>query len=92
MSYHQSDFGDRHNSEEHAILIYCYHGFASREYAQIFSDFGFPSLSLDVATRPGHKAQRHRRRAGQNLTNGSRLMASCPKTSMPSSRTAPHPL
>lgn len=23
------------------ILIYCYHGYASQEYAQIFSDFGF---------------------------------------------------
>ncbi len=30
------------------ILIYCYHGNASREYAQIFSDFGFPEVySLD---------------------------------------------
>ncbi len=30
------------------ILIYCYHGHASREYAQIFSDFGFSSVySLD---------------------------------------------
>ena len=30
------------------ILIYCYHGFASREYAQIFSDFGFSQVfSLD---------------------------------------------
>lgn len=26
------------------ILIYCYHGFASREYAQIFSDFGFQEV------------------------------------------------
>ncbi len=31
-----------------AILIYCYHGHASREYAQTFSDFGFAEVySLD---------------------------------------------
>ena len=30
------------------VLIYCYHGNASREYAQIFSDFGFAEVySLD---------------------------------------------
>jgi rhodanese-related sulfurtransferase len=30
------------------ILIYCHHGYASREYAQIFSDFGFTQVfSLD---------------------------------------------
>ncbi|HVQ72657.1 MAG TPA: thiosulfate sulfurtransferase GlpE [Bradyrhizobium sp.] len=30
------------------ILIYCYHGNASREYAQTFSDFGFAEVySLD---------------------------------------------
>jgi len=30
------------------ILIYCYHGYASQEYAQIFSDFGFLAVhSLD---------------------------------------------
>ena len=30
------------------ILIYCYHGLASQEYAQIFSDFGFREVySLD---------------------------------------------
>ncbi|MGO9674169.1 MAG: ankyrin repeat domain-containing protein [Methylocella sp.] len=30
------------------VLIYCYHGHASQEYAQIFSDFGFSSVySLD---------------------------------------------
>lgn len=30
------------------ILIYCYHGYASQEYAQIFSDFGFSRVfSLD---------------------------------------------
>ncbi len=35
------------------ILIYCHHGYASREYAQIFSDFGFFEVySLDG----GHEA------------------------------------
>ncbi len=30
------------------ILIYCYRGHASQEYAQTFSDFGFPAVySLD---------------------------------------------
>lgn len=30
------------------ILIYCYHGYASREFAKIFSDFGFTNVySLD---------------------------------------------
>lgn len=30
------------------ILIYCYRGHASREYAQVFSDFGFSEVySLD---------------------------------------------
>jgi rhodanese-related sulfurtransferase len=30
------------------VLIYCYHGYASQEYAQIFSDFGFSEVySLD---------------------------------------------
>jgi rhodanese-related sulfurtransferase len=30
------------------VLIYCYHGHASREYAQVFSDFGFSEVySLD---------------------------------------------
>jgi rhodanese-related sulfurtransferase len=39
------------------ILIYCYHGNASREYAQIFSDFGFPEVySLDG----GYEAWRNR--------------------------------
>jgi thiosulfate/3-mercaptopyruvate sulfurtransferase len=39
------------------ILIYCYHGHASREYAQIFSDFGFSEVfSLDG----GHEAWRGR--------------------------------
>jgi rhodanese-related sulfurtransferase len=26
------------------LLIYCYHGNASREYAQLFSDFGFSEV------------------------------------------------
>lgn len=26
------------------IVIYCYHGYASREYAQVFSDFGFSEV------------------------------------------------
>jgi rhodanese-related sulfurtransferase len=39
------------------ILIYCYHGNASREYAQTFSDFGFPEVySLDG----GYEAWRSR--------------------------------
>jgi len=39
------------------ILIYCYHGNASREYAQIFSDFGFAEIySLDG----GYEAWRNR--------------------------------
>ena len=39
------------------ILIYCYHGNASREYAQIFSDFGFAEVySLDG----GYEAWRNR--------------------------------
>lgn len=30
------------------VLIYCYHGYASREFAKIFSDFGFTNVySLD---------------------------------------------
>jgi len=34
--------------KERPILIYCYHGNASREFAQIFSDFGFVEVySLD---------------------------------------------
>lgn len=39
------------------ILIYCYHGNASQEYAQIFSDFGFSEVySLDG----GYEAWRNR--------------------------------
>lgn len=30
------------------VLIYCYHGYSSREYAQVFSDFGFVDVySID---------------------------------------------
>jgi rhodanese-related sulfurtransferase len=39
-----------------AILIYCYHGHASRTYAKIFADFGFREVySLDG----GFEAWRH---------------------------------
>jgi thiosulfate/3-mercaptopyruvate sulfurtransferase len=39
------------------VLIYCYHGNASREYAQILSDFAFPDVySLDG----GYEAWRNR--------------------------------
>jgi thiosulfate/3-mercaptopyruvate sulfurtransferase len=35
-------------AKSRAILVYCYHGHASREYAQVFSDFGFAEVySLD---------------------------------------------
>jgi len=45
------------------ILIYCYHGSASREYAEIFSDFGFPEVySLDG----GYEAWRNRSPASGN--------------------------
>ncbi len=47
------------------ILIYCYHGNASREYAQIFSDFGFAEVySLDG----GYEAWRNRRPASRSNT------------------------
>jgi rhodanese-related sulfurtransferase len=47
------------------ILIYCYHGNASREYAQIFSDFGFAEVySLDG----GYEAWRDRWPATKNTT------------------------
>lgn len=46
------------------ILIYCYHGYASQEYAQIFSDFGFPIVySLDG----GFDAWSNRLRIPDNL-------------------------
>ncbi len=32
------------SNRDRPILIYCYHGNASREYAQIFSDFGFSEV------------------------------------------------
>src|SRR6266568_8889111 len=45
------------------ILIYCYHGNASREYAQIFSDFGFSEVySLDG----GYEAWRTRPTASES--------------------------
>lgn len=35
-------------AKDRPILIYCYHGHASREYAQVFTDFGFSEVySLD---------------------------------------------
>ena len=46
------------------ILIYCYHGYASREYAQIFSDFGFSQVfSLDG----GYEAWTKRPRASDGV-------------------------
>jgi rhodanese-related sulfurtransferase len=46
------------------ILIYCYHGNASREYAQTFSDFGFAEVySLDG----GYEAWRTRPTAGEGV-------------------------
>lgn len=35
------------------VLIYCYHGYASQEYAQIFTDFGFPIV---YSLRGGYEA------------------------------------
>jgi rhodanese-related sulfurtransferase len=52
------------------ILIYCYHGNASREYAQIFSDFGFSEVySLDG----GYEAWRTRPQAGDSTGPGAEL-------------------
>ena len=52
------------------ILIYCYHGNASREYAQIFSDFGFPEVySLDG----GYEAWRTRPLADDGTEPGAEL-------------------
>src|SRR6266699_3732916 len=46
------------------ILIYCYHGNASREYAQTFSDFGFSEVySLDG----GYEAWRTRSAADDSV-------------------------
>jgi thiosulfate/3-mercaptopyruvate sulfurtransferase len=50
-------------SKSRPILIYCHHGYASREYAQIFSDFGFTEVhSLDG----GYQAWCNRRRSSSN--------------------------
>ncbi len=52
------------------ILIYCYHGNASREYGQIFSDFGFSEVySLDG----GYEAWRTRPPARGNTALGAEL-------------------
>jgi thiosulfate/3-mercaptopyruvate sulfurtransferase len=52
------------------ILIYCYHGNASREYAQIFSDFGFSEVySLDG----GYQAWCTRPPAGDSTGPGAEL-------------------
>lgn len=46
------------------VLIYCYHGYASQEYAQIFSDFGFSEVySLDGGYEAWCKAKRAASRA-----------------------------
>jgi thiosulfate/3-mercaptopyruvate sulfurtransferase len=52
------------------VLIYCYHGNASREYAQTLSDFGFSEVySLDG----GYEAWRTRPLAGANPMHGEAL-------------------
>ena len=75
------------------ILIYCYHGNASREYAQIFSDFGFAEVySLDG----GHEAWRtgHRRESaacqGRNCSTGWLPSIFHPPTSTPPLQTPRH--
>jgi thiosulfate/3-mercaptopyruvate sulfurtransferase len=46
-----------HMAETSPILIYCYHGYASQEYAQVFSDFGFVEVySLDGGFEAWRKA------------------------------------
>lgn len=45
------------------ILIYCYHGYASREYAQVFSDFGY----LNVSSLDGGWEAWHQREAAPTL-------------------------
>ncbi|HUI19583.1 MAG TPA: ankyrin repeat domain-containing protein [Methylocella sp.] len=46
------------------ILIYCYRGYASQEYAQIFSDFGFSEVySLDGGYEAWNKGNRASKRA-----------------------------
>lgn len=52
------------------ILIYCYHGYASQEYAQIFSDFGFSQVySLDGGYEAWAKQMRaaYRQQPGTSL-------------------------
>ncbi|MFG1400097.1 ankyrin repeat domain-containing protein [Roseixanthobacter pseudopolyaromaticivorans] len=50
--------------KDRSILIYCYHGNASQEYAQAFSDFGFSQVhSLDG----GYAAWRQRSPAAKEL-------------------------
>lgn len=49
------------------ILIYCYHGYASREFANIFSDFGFAEVySLDGGYEAWHENRRVAARATRN--------------------------
>lgn len=51
-------------SKKIPILIYCFHGYASQEYAQIFSDFGFQNVfSLDG----GYEAWKRRPRAATEI-------------------------
>ncbi len=53
-----------------SVLIYCYHGNASREYAQILSDFGFSEVySLDG----GYQAWSERQRAAGDASLGTTL-------------------
>ena len=56
-------------ASKHApVLIYCYHGHASQEYAQIFSDFGFLSVySLDGGFEAWLRHQRPRHRVQNDL-------------------------
>ena len=52
------------------ILIYCYHGYASQEYAQIFSDFGFSQVySLDG----GYEAWAKQKRTASRQQPGTSL-------------------
>ena len=46
------------------ILIYCYHGYVSREYAQIFSDFGFSQV---FSLEGGYEAWTKRPRASDGV-------------------------
>jgi thiosulfate/3-mercaptopyruvate sulfurtransferase len=57
------------------VLIYCYHGNASREYAQIFSDFAFTEVySLDG----GYEAWSTRAAAAKDPTDEALNSASAP--------------